>query len=88
MAHLNFNWKHEAPAGLEYNLYEDGVKIVEHIAALNFSLDMTGKPEQTYSFYVTSIRLSDNMESVPSEAVSVNFISPAAPTGLTASFAG
>ena len=88
MAHLNFTWTHDTPAGLEYNLYEDGVKVVEHIGALNFSLDMTDKIEKAYSFYVTSVRVSDNMESVPSEAVSVNFIRPAAPTGLTVLFAG
>lgn len=86
MASLLFNWNQEAPEGLEYRLYEDDVLIVDHIGALTFTLDMKGKPDATYEYHVTSVRVSDGVESGPSPATAINFINPPqAPTGLTVS---
>ena len=88
MAHLNFAWDHSAPNNLEYRLYEDGAMIQDNIAVLNFSLLMDSKPYNTYSYHVTAVDLTTGLESAPSGSVTVNFTIPAAPTGLSASFAG
>ncbi len=88
MAHLSFNWNHAAPANLEYRLYEDGAMVVDNIGELSFSLNMEGKQPNQYSYYVTAVDLTTRLESDPSNAVSINFTLPAAPTGLTVSFAG
>lgn len=88
MASLNFTWKHDIPANLTFSLYENGEPIVKDIAVMAFSLTMDGKPEGTYSYYVTSVDAVTKLESVPSAAISVNFIKPAAPHGLTALLGG
>ena len=86
MKSLSFNWNHDTPEGLTYNLYEDGVKVVSDIETLNFTLIMEGKEQKEYTYYVTSFDTRTKLESVPSQSVSVNFTQPSAPTGLSVSF--
>ena len=84
MSGLTLTWSHESPDGLTYNIYENDALIITNIAVLNFSIDMTGRPDGEYTYQVTSVRTSDNVESARSLAASVNFIQkPIAPTGLT-----
>ena len=88
MAHLNFAWDNpNAPANITYSLYENGTPVVTKIGALDFSLDMTGKADGTYQYYVTSVDSTTGLESKPSNTVSADFLTPAAPTSLTASWA-
>lgn len=83
MASLLFNWSNPNTQPVTFNLYENGVQVVSDIGQLSFSLLMDGRPEGEYSYYVTAYDPSTKLESVPSETVTVNFIVPASPTGLS-----
>ena len=88
MKSLQFNWSHETPDNLTYNLYQNGEKVEENIATLNFTLIMEGQPLGEHSFYITAVDTSTKLESIPSEVVSVNFTLPRAPDGLSVSWIG
>lgn len=79
MSNLTFNWKHETQPNEVYRLYENGKMIVDNIGQLSFSIDTTGYEEQEYHFYLTTYNTMTKMESVPSAAVSINFIKPLPP---------
>ncbi len=93
-AHLDFSW--QAPTtytdgsvldhNLTYNLYEDNIKIVSDIAVLNFSLLMDGKASKTYNYNVTAVDTTTHLESGMSNTLSISFLVPKGPTGLSASF--
>lgn len=94
--HLNFTWQADSSyedgsaipstTPITYSLYEDGVKIVDNIADLSFSLLMTGKPSKVYNYSLTATDTLDHLESAPSEPVAISFIVPKPPVGLLASF--
>lgn len=86
MAGLLLNWSQELPDGLEWRVWENGELIIDHLASTTFSVDMQGRPDATYEYYVTSVRIADGLESAPGPTVSIVFMNPpAAPTGLTVS---
>ena len=83
MASLQFSWSNTNPdSNITYRLYEDGAQIVADIAVLNFTLIMDGKEEKEYTYYVTSFDEATRLESVPSNSVPINFMTPTAPTNL------
>lgn len=86
MASINFSWEHDAQSKpIFYRLYEDGVKAVDNIEQLNFSLLMDGKAHKTYKYYVTAVDKTTQLESVPSNVIEVPFQAPKSPTNLKAS---
>jgi len=91
-ANLSFNWTESDPnypsnKGLFFRFYENKVLIADNIAQLNFSVLMTGKPFGIYDYYATAVDAATKSESDPSNHFTVNFQKPAAPTGLTGSWA-
>lgn len=81
-----FNWTHENPEGLTYRLFEDGELVVDEIGEMNFTLLMNGKPYKEYSYHVTAYDPRTKLESEASNVVTVNFMIPAAPRELRASW--
>jgi len=88
MASLNFTWDHENPddSPITFKLYENGVKVVEDIAQLSFSLLMDDKEQGYYEYNITSYDTRTKLESEPSASVGVNFTVPSAPTGFGVSW--
>lgn len=92
MAKIEFKWSHDGKredgsevSGLFFRLYENDALAVDNIGELHFSLLMDGRPKGTYRYSVTAVD-SNLLESPKSNAVSVGFFAPSAPTGLSASF--
>lgn len=84
MASLQFSWSDTNTASnITYRLYENSTEIVRDIAVLNFTLLMDDKPQGVYIYDVTAFDESTRLESVPSDSVSINFILPNAPIGLS-----
>ena len=92
---ITFTWTHGGQresgepvdvAELEFRLYENGEMIVDNIGELQFSLLMDDKPNGVYKYEVTAVD-RNGLESDPSNTIEVNFYPPAAPDGLTASWA-
>lgn len=88
MASIRFLWEHADPHPdqVHFRLYENGEQAVDDIGEMNFELLMNDKPPGEYVYTVTAVRFG--LESQHSEPVTANFTRPAAPTGLSASWAG
>lgn len=86
MPSLNFKWEHPTLENQTFSLYENDKKVVGDIAALNFSLDMTGKSNGVYSYTMTTYDTKTRLESIHSQPLKVNFVVPAAPTGFSVSW--
>lgn len=85
MASLQFNWSSTNPeSNITYRLYEDGTEVVRDISTLNFTLLMDGKEGKDYVYYVTAYDIDTRLESTPSNAVTIPFTAPVAPTSLVA----
>lgn len=93
MKKISFSWDHSgnnvdgsAVNLVHYKLYEDGIEVVGDIVVPNFSLSMEGKPHGVYDYQVTAVDSSTGLESQPSQRVSIDFLPPESPTGLSAQF--
>jgi len=87
MSKLDFSWSYSDTnnPNVFFRLYENGVKAVDNIGDLKFTLLMDGKAPGGYDYYVTAVSQTTLLESVPSNTVHINFTKPAAPTGLKGS---
>lgn len=82
--HISFAWDYDQPyvTDVHFVLYEDGAPVVDNIGNLNFDLTMEGKPFKEYAYHVTAVRSEFDIESGPSNSLTVNFTQPAAPTNF------
>lgn len=85
---INFGWTYSDASHPRafFRLYENGSLVVDDIAEPSFSLLMDGKAIGEYRYHVTAVDSDTNLESVPSNTVSINFQKPAAPAGFSASW--
>jgi hypothetical protein len=73
---------------IHYRLYENNVPVLNDIGELIFSLDIPAETNELMSYQVSTVVTRTNNEGALSEAVTVNFSKPLAPTGLTVSVTG